>query len=200
MTAVEAARVVDWDRDQLAAHTDAVLDVYAEAMQVPRLLAGGRRSILAGHLDRTGLRAVAGVGGHDELLGVAYGHLGARGQWWHDQVRRALVTAIGEQEAGEWLRGVFEVCELHVRPAAQGVGLGRALLDRLLARTDAPVALLTTPDSGTRARGFYRAAGWTDLVRALRFPGDPRAFAVLGLRLDDPDRPGQHMPQHMPQP
>jgi ribosomal protein S18 acetylase RimI-like enzyme len=76
------------------------------------------------------------------------------------------------------------VCELHVRQAAQGQGLGRALLDRLLAGPPAPTAVLTTPDKETRARGFYRAHGWTDLVRGLTFPGDPRIFAVLGKRLD----------------
>jgi hypothetical protein len=43
--------------------------------------------------------------------------------------------------------------------------------------------VLTTPDSETRARRFYRAGGWVDLRRQLRFPGDPRVFAVLGLRL-----------------
>ncbi len=69
-----------------------------------------------------------------------------------------------------------------MRPAEQGTGLGRALLDALLAGTPAPTAVLTTPDSETRARGFYRAGGWVDLVTRLRFPGDPRAFAVLGLR------------------
>ena len=30
---------------------------------------------------------------------------------------------------------------------------------------------------------FYRRGGWPALVRDLRFPGDPRAFAVLGLEL-----------------
>ena len=43
--------------------------------------------------------------------------------------------------------------------------------------------MLTTPDADTRARRFYRTAGWVDLVRDLRFPGDPRAFAVLALPL-----------------
>jgi ribosomal protein S18 acetylase RimI-like enzyme len=82
-----------------------------------------------------------------------------------------------------WLENAFEVCELHVRPERQGRGLGRSLLDTLLAGTDAATAVLSTPDRRTRARGFYRAGGWQDLVRGLRFPGDPRVFAVLGKRL-----------------
>ena len=175
--------VGEWDRAALRRAGDEVLDVYAEAMQVPRVHASSRRGILAGHLDREGLRA---VGARDEtglLVGVAYGHLGAPGQWWHDQVRTALEGSLGHDTARRWLTGAFEVCELHVRPAWQGAGLGRALLDRLLAGTAAPVALLTTPDTETRARGFYRTGGWVDLVRRMRFPGDPREFAVLGLRL-----------------
>ena len=177
------SRVVEWDREQLRAGTEEVLDVYAEAMDVPRQLAGSRRSILSAHLDREGLRCVASRDGDGRLVGIAYGYVGEHGQWWHDRVQVALVDALGAAEAADWLRGSFEVCELHVRPAQQGTGLGRELLDTLLAGTAAVTALLTTPDSETRARGFYRAAGWVDLVRELHFPGDPRAFAVLGLRL-----------------
>lgn len=167
-----------WSREQLSARRDDVLDVYAEAMEVDRGAARSRRTILASHLSRDGLRAIAAEQ-DGALVGIAYGYLGARGQWWHDQVRAAL----GEQMSREWLEGSFEVCELHVVPALHGVGLGRTLLTELLAGTPAATAVLTTPDTDTRARRFYRSGGWTDLVRDLRFPGDPRAFAVLGLRL-----------------
>jgi ribosomal protein S18 acetylase RimI-like enzyme len=176
-------RVLAWDREALRAGAEQVLDVYAEAMGVPRALAGSRRSILSTHLDREGLRTVAALEPGGRLVGVAYGHLGARGQWWHDRVWSALVDSLGRPAAADWMRGSFEVCELHVRPAQQGTGLGRELLDALLEGPAGRTALLTTPDSETRARGFYRAGGWVDLVRRLRFPGDPREFAVLGLRL-----------------
>lgn len=184
------SRVVEWDRSHLEAGVEEVLDVYAEAMEVPRQLAGSRRSILTSHLDRDGLRAVAARDGAGRLVGIAYGHLGAAGQWWHDRVQVALVDTLGAPAAASWLRDAFEVCELHVRPGWQGTRLGRDLLAALLAGTPAPTALLTTPDSETRARGFYRVGGWVDLVRGLRFPGDPREFAVLGLRLPPP--PGGH--------
>ena len=170
--------LVDWSRDELAAHADEVLEVYAEAMGVSRTTARSRRSVLASHLDRAGLTAVAALDG-DRLVGIAYGYRGAPGQWWHDHVRAAM----GPHLAGEWLRDAFEVCELHVRPTHQQQGLGRDLLVRLLSRTDAQTAVLTTPDQETRARTFYRGGGWVDLVRDLRFPGDPRSFAVLGLHL-----------------
>ena len=169
------------ERADFACLRDEVLDVYAEAIAVPRPQASARKTIIATHTGRSGLRAVAGLAG-DELVGIAYGHIGAPGQWWHDQVETALSRTLGPGPAATW-RGAFEVCELHVRPAHQGSGLGRQLLDRLLADPGTDVVLLTTPDLETRARGFYRAAGWVDLVRQMRFPGDPREFAVLGLRL-----------------
>jgi ribosomal protein S18 acetylase RimI-like enzyme len=171
-------RLVELQPAQLAEQVDAVLDVYAEAMEVPPAAARSRRSILAVHLQREGLRAVAALE-DDRMVGVAYGYFGRPGQWWHDQVRESLTPV----QAREWLDGAFEVCELHVRPALQGSGLGRDLLAALLSGLPARTAILTTPDSETRARRFYRSGGWVDLRRQLRFPGDPRVFAVLGLRL-----------------
>jgi GNAT superfamily N-acetyltransferase len=171
--------IVSWDRDELARRRDDLLDVYAQAMTVSPSAAQARRSIVTAHLDRAGLRAAGAVDESGWLVGVAYGYLGAPGQWWHDQVREALPKAM----AKTWLAGAFEVCELHVRPPFQGQGLGRGLLDLLLTGPPAATAVLTTPDVETRARGFYRADGWVDLVRQLTFPGDPRQFAVLGKKL-----------------
>lgn len=172
-------RLVELDRTQFAACQDEILEVYAEAMDVRPEAARSRRGILTSHLDTPGLRAVAALDG-PRLVGVGYGYLGAPGQWWHDQVRAALSPAV----AVDWLDGSFEVCELHVRPFYQGAGLGRQLLSGLLAGVGTRTAVLTTPDRETRARRFYRAGGWVDLVRDLHFPGDARAFAVLGLPLD----------------
>jgi ribosomal protein S18 acetylase RimI-like enzyme len=170
--------VVRWTGSELGRRATEVLEVYAEAMEVAPEAAAARHGVLADHLVREGFRAVAAVDG-PRLVGVAYGYVGGPGQWWHDQVRSAL----SPDAAREWLEGAFEVCELHVRPPQQGRGLGRDLLDTLLAGAPSATAVLTTPDRETRARGFYRSAGWVDLARRLRFPGDPREFAVLGLHL-----------------
>lgn len=171
--------LVEWDRTDLSRRRDDLLDVYADAMEVSAAAAKARRPIVTAHLDRRGLRGVAATDDDGRLVGVAYGYLGGPGQWWHDQVRGALPAPVAEQ----WLTDAFEVCELHVRPRQQGNGLGRKLLDLLLAGPPARTAVLTTPDRETRARGFYRAAGWLDLTRGLVFPGDPRVFAVLGKAL-----------------
>ena len=173
-----SVRIAELTPAELAARVDEVLDVYAEAMEVGRTAARSRRSIITAHLDRDGVRAVAALDG-ERMVGVAYGYSGAPGQWWHDQVRLALTA----EQAREWLDGAFEVCELHVLPDRQGTGLGRTLLEALLTGQQCRTAVLTTPDAETRARAFYRAGGWADLRRELRFPGDPRVFAVLALRL-----------------
>lgn len=173
--------LLDWSRDEIEVNIDGILDVYAEAMGSNKTEARSRRSVVAGHLGRTGLRAVAATQG-DRLVGIAYGYLGGPGQWWHDHVK-AAVQEVDPELARTWLQHAFEVCELHVRPPLHGRGVGRELLLRLLAGTDASTAVLTTPDAETRARRFYRSGGWVELVCGLRFPGDPRSFAVLGLRL-----------------
>ena len=172
--------LVEWDRIELGSRRDDLLDVYADAMEVSAAAAKARRPIVSAHLDRDGLRATAAFDDGCRLVGVAYGYLGAPGQWWHDQVRGALPADVADR----WLTGAFEVCELHVRPRLQGRGVGRGLLDLLLSEVTTGTAVLTTPDRETRARGFYRAGGWVDLTCGLRFPGDPRAFAVLGKALD----------------
>ena len=174
-------RVVRWCADDLRQRADEVLEVYGEAMGVSRQVLRPRRAVMAAHLDRPGLAAAAGLEDDGALIGIAYGHVGRRGQWWHDQVAAALEPGTAQR----WIDGAFEVCELHVRPARQGTGLGRALLAELLAGPPAPTAVLTTPEGETRARRFYRAGGWVELARELHFPGDPRAFAVLGLDLTE---------------
>ncbi|HVE74041.1 MAG TPA: GNAT family N-acetyltransferase [Mycobacteriales bacterium] len=171
--------VVEWTRTELSARLEEVLDVYCEAMRVPVATAGGRRAIITSHLDRSGLRAAAVTGPEGELAGVTYGYRGAAGEWWYDQVRSTL----DPEAAQRWLDDAFEVCELHVRPRYQGQGLGRALLDALLAKTASRTAVLSTPAGPTRARSFYRAGGWAELVPLMHFPGDPRPFVVLGRAL-----------------
>ena len=100
-------------------------------------------------------------------------------------------------ESRAWLRDYFELTELHVRPDAQGRGLGEGLLRALLtgdrtvpgAAVDARVRATSHragPGSSTGARGFR------DVLREHRFTGDSRPFAVLGraLPLDPPEGSG----------
>lgn len=175
-------RLVPWTPDDLARRLDDVVSVYGEAMGYRSALLDARRGYMATHVRRPGFRAVATLTTHGELVGFGYGYLGAPGQWWHDQVRQAL----HEPARKTWLTGCFEVVELHVRPHAQGHGIGAQQLSTLLSMASGQTALLSTPEADeatSRAWRLYRRFKFVDILRDFHFPGDERAFAVLGRDL-----------------
>ena len=175
-------RLVPWKPDDLARRLDDVVAVYGEAMGYRDELMEARRGIIATHVRRSGFRAVATLTTDGQLAGFGYGYQSGAGQWWHDQVRSAL----SEEDRKTWLVDCFEVVELHVRPQAQGHGLGARQLRTLLAMAQGSRVLLSTPEADertSRAWRLYRRFGFVDVLRDFRFPGDERAFAVLGREL-----------------
>jgi GNAT superfamily N-acetyltransferase len=175
-------RLVPWRPVDLTRRLDDVVAVYGEAMGYKPALLDARRGYIATHARRAGFRAVATLTSEGHLAGFGYGYTSASGQWWHDQVRSAL-----DQPARKaWLADCFEVVELHVRPPAQGHGLGARQLRALLAMAPGATTLLSTPEADeavSRAWRLYRRFGFVDVLRDFRFPGDERAFAVLGREL-----------------
>jgi ribosomal protein S18 acetylase RimI-like enzyme len=175
-------RLVPWTPTDLARRLDDVVAVYGEAMGYRAELLEARRGYIGTHVRRPGFRAVATLSTGGQLVGFGYGYTSAPGQWWHDQVRAAL------DDAGRktWLTDCFEVVELHVRPAAQGHGLGSRQLRALLTMAAGATTLLSTPEADedrSRAWRLYRRFDFVDVLRDFRFPGDERAFAVLGRDL-----------------
>lgn len=180
-------RLVSWSPDDLHRRIDDVLAVFGEAMSYDAPALRVRRGYIATHVTRPRFRAVATLTDQGHLLGFGYGYHSAPGQWWHDQVRAAVdVTWRDPAVTEHWLADCFEVVELHVRPAAQGHGVGERQLRALLAMTTARTTLLSTPEAvedTSRAWRLYRRTGFVDVLRTLLFPGDPRPFAVLGRDL-----------------
>lgn len=177
--------LVRWSGDELVRRLDEALAVYAEAMDYAPDLVTARRGFITAHARRDGFRAVAALDEHDAVLGFGYGYLSRSGQWWHDQVR----GGIKRSERRRWLTDAYELVELHVRPAAQGHGLGTRLLRGLLDDAPGSVVLLSTPEvAGEQSRAWrlYRRHGFVDVVRHMRFPGDDRPFAILGRTLPLP--------------
>jgi ribosomal protein S18 acetylase RimI-like enzyme len=175
-------RLVPWKPDDLARRLDEVVAVYGEAMGYRSMLLDARRGYMATHVRRPGFRAVATLTTDGRLVGFGYGYTSASGQWWHDQVRGAL----DEPARKSWLADCFEVVELHVRPAAQGHGIGARQLRGLLSMAGGKTTLLSTPEAderGSRAWRLYRRFSFVDVLRDFHFPGDERAFAVLGREL-----------------
>jgi GNAT superfamily N-acetyltransferase len=181
-TPASGIRLVPWQPEDLTRRLDDVIAVYGQAMGYPPDLLESRRGYIAGHVHRPGFRAAATVDAHGMLLGFGYGYTSGPGQWWHDQVRAAL-----RREARRvWLSDCFEVVELHVRPAAQGHGLGAVQLRALLGMATARTTLLSTPEADerrSRAWRLYRRFGFVDVLRDFLFPGDDRPFAILGKHL-----------------
>ncbi len=164
-----------------APYAGASVEVFGLAMNAPTAGLASRRGIVERHLGRPGFTAVAALE-DGELVGFGYAYAGASGQWWHDIVAAAL----GPEMADRWLSSSFEIVELHVRPEAQGAGVGRRLLTTLL--TDAPgsTAVLSTGDADSRARRLYRSMGFIDLLTHFHFPGRDEPYCVMGRPLPLP--------------
>jgi ribosomal protein S18 acetylase RimI-like enzyme len=163
------------------AFADAILvtaQIYGEAMQRPPELVVQRREIMRSHVGRSGFVGVLARDG-DEVVGFGYGYHGRSGDWWHDVVARAL----GRREAREWLADSFELAELHVLPSHHGRGIGRRVLETVLAHAVGTTVVLSTHDRESPARGLYRSAGFVDLLTGFVFPGSTEVYVVMGKRL-----------------
>ncbi|HEY4453993.1 MAG TPA: GNAT family N-acetyltransferase [Pseudonocardiaceae bacterium] len=181
-------RLVTLTVAQLRARLSEALDIYVTAMRYPKSTTEQRAPMWLTHMLRDGWRCVAAIDPNDRLLGISYGYRGAPGQWWHEQVRRGLLITSGTAAVETWTRNYFELTELHVRPDAQGHGIGEGLLRLLLEGVPDKATLLSTPEGPTRAWTLYRRVGFVDVLRDFLFAGDPRPFAILGraLPLDPP--------------
>jgi ribosomal protein S18 acetylase RimI-like enzyme len=186
-------RLVAWQPDDLLRRLDDVVSVYGEAMGYRQELLQTRRGYIGAHVRRAGFRAVATLTTDGRLAGFGYGYTSGPGQWWHDQVRASLP----DPDRLRWLSNCFEVVELHVRPAAQGHGVGARQLRALLAMAEGETVLLSTPEADeqkSRAWRLYRRFGFSDVLRQFLFPGDERAFAILGRDLPLVERPAEDAP------
>ncbi|WP_019630830.1 GNAT family N-acetyltransferase [Actinomadura atramentaria] len=165
-----------------------ILRVYAAAMRPPEDQLPGRNTIMARHARHPRFRALVAEeparlpGRAGRIAGFCYGFRGCGGQWWHDVVYRELERLGGPEHADRWMADSFEVAELHVRPDAQGRGLGRALLTAACeGREEATVVLSTLDlDPESPARRLYRSVGLTDLFTGFAFPGGGPPYAVMG--------------------
>lgn len=175
-------RLIAWTPEDLQRRLPEVVEVYGEAMGHHGADLQSRVGRFAAHVRRPDVRGVATLTPEGRLLGFGYGYPGGPGQWWHDQVAAAL----DPEQRKTWLVEPFEVVELHVRPSAQGHGLGAQQLAALLRMATGRTALLSTPEADeqtSRAWRLYRRFGFSDVLRDFLFPGDFRPFAVLGRAL-----------------
>jgi ribosomal protein S18 acetylase RimI-like enzyme len=159
-------------------------DVYQAAFARPpysrdAAVAASFGETLRRHTTQDGFRCAAALDDATGLVvGFAYGYTSQPGQWWHDQVARALAPRL----AREYLDGAFELVELAVAPARQGQRLGSRLHDELLASLPHPTAVLSTMQAETVALRLYQRRGWVVLLAGFLFSPGGKPYYVMGLK------------------
>lgn len=133
------------------------------------------------HIQREDFRFAGAIeNASEQMVGFTYGYTSQPGQWWYEQVSRAL----GPQAAKEWLTDSFQLVELAVAPKAQGQGYGGRLHDLLMTGLPHLKAVLSTIAKDTVAYHLYLGRGWVDILDEFQFPGVGRPYRIMGLDLD----------------
>ncbi|SES07171.1 Acetyltransferase (GNAT) family protein [Streptomyces sp. yr375] len=162
----------------LPAHVDEALEVQAVAFGLGPDEVAVRRQIVLRHMMNPGARAY-GATAAGRLVGFVYGMPNDRTHWWSTVVQPYL-RAEGNEH---WLDDSFVITELHVHPAHQNRGAGRALITTITDTAAEPRSILSAIDTESPARALYRALGYQDLARRVLFPSAPRPYAVMGAPL-----------------
>jgi ribosomal protein S18 acetylase RimI-like enzyme len=161
-------RLACLDGPATAALSDRLVDVYRAAMGVPpfhetEVETGWFAQELADELTEPGFRCWVASDNDGQVAGFAYGfptpEIPADG--WYGSLREAVGPGASEQ----WLTGQFAVVWIAVHPERRGRGLGRSLLERLLAGAGTERAWLVTHDLDTPAQALYRSLGFRELGR-----------------------------------
>lgn len=99
------------------------------------------------------------------VRGFALAVVAHEGDWWRD----AVAACVGPEITKRWLGdSVLEIVHVAVAPGAQRSGIGRQMLDALVAGTSAPTAVLSVDPRAEEAQWFYLALGWTPISTRLR--------------------------------
>jgi GNAT superfamily N-acetyltransferase len=129
--------------------------------------------MLLRHAARDRFRFAAALDG-DDLVGIAWGYVGASGQYYTDSVR----AAIGDEAADRW-QPAFEIVELGLLPEHRGSGNGRALLRLLVEGIDGPMMLSTWDDDEDPAVRLYLSEGWRRIGEHPKADGS-RTMQIMG--------------------
>ncbi|MEV4615603.1 GNAT family N-acetyltransferase [Kitasatospora sp. NPDC049258] len=162
----------------LAAWAPAALEVQAVAFGLGPAEVAIRLPLVGRHALQPGVMALGAMSA-GRLVGFGYGMPNHREHWWSTVIQPHLEAA----GHADWLDDVFAVTELHVLPDFQGRGVGSSLIRTLCERSGKDRSILSAIDAETPARRLYRALGYQDLARAVRFPNTLRPYAVMGAPL-----------------
>jgi ribosomal protein S18 acetylase RimI-like enzyme len=100
-----------------------------------------------------------------------------------DRSYGTVLDELGAAQVERHLVGAFEVDELAVHPASQGLGIGRAVLDSLCAGQP---SWLLTAQRAVATVAFYRRVGWQELPPQV---SEPRLAVFVNTPADLASRP-----------
>lgn len=167
----------------LAGPHDAVFLVHETAGAIEGFVVGGRFArAFGGFVLRNKLHLATRVLRHPQLV---LSRLGRR--------RVTSLLATFRRPTGPAPAPLYRCLSIAVHPAAEGHGVGQALLDGLTEAARASGATrmqLGVDPSNLRAVRFYERLGWTRMTRATTWFGDAAPGAWSGLmerHLDAPD-------------
>lgn len=175
--AMDATRVEIFDSAGAGALAEVVAEVWCDAFGPIDNLSEWRETTFDRHRSREAYR-LAVASDADGPVGLCWGYIGQRGQFWPDRVLDRL-----GQVAEHWVGGHVEFVELAVSGRVRRQGLGGRLHDDLLAALPNRHALLgTSSNPDDPAVRLYRSRGWARL-------GLLETDAQVMLRPPDPARP-----------
>jgi GNAT superfamily N-acetyltransferase len=163
MSGLDSVTLRQHDRSQAADVFDAICHLYDVVFSQPPFRwtdeesEHHRQSLTDLMTNPTFGLVTAEVGG--ELIGFAYG-IGLSGEtgWWS-----RMMEPLPEELTTEWDGRTFAVIDLAVRQDYRKRGIGRALLDTLLAHRTEERATLTVQPVATDTKEFYDHLGWLRL-------------------------------------
>lgn len=153
-----ATRLDIYDSVGAEAQAHAAADVWRDAFGPIDDLSEWRETIFDRHRAREAYRLAIAADG-DGPVGLCWGYIGRRGQFWPDRVLDRL-----GQVAEHWVGGHVEFVELAVVTRARRQGVGGRLHDALLDALPQRHALLgTSSNPDDPAVRLYRSRGWARL-------------------------------------
>lgn len=144
--------------------TERYLELREDRPESPLFSREAFRTRTTSQAQRDGFAITWATNEYAWLVGFAFGFPMAAGRWWSGNPTLPPAEILDEPK--------FAVIELDVDAAWQGRGIGRRLLDELLASRSEPYAILTAiPDAP--ARQMYARWGWVQVGTAQHAPDSP---------------------------
>ncbi|WP_042149525.1 N-acetyltransferase [Paucisalibacillus sp. EB02] len=134
------------------------------------------------HANYPGFKTVVALNDDDDdddAIGFAYGYTSKPGQYYHEQLRKAL----SKSNQDWWLDDCFEFVELVVHPNQRRKYKGQELAANLLEDIQNKTAVLTTQMNNISARNLYKKLNWEILEENFK-PGDSKdPYVIMGKKL-----------------